>query len=343
MPIKKDRKMKVANTWPHEELGAEIEQLVSKLRGRFPTFEEFIERKVDKLCQYCEDTGRDTLVVAVSGGVDSALVVGLCARAAARPMSPVKRVVGLALPVYVDGATNQGSALSKAQQVCAAFDVELFAIPLQSAHKAMEELTVKALGEGDEWASGQLVSYLRTPAIYHVTSLLTAQGHAPIVVGTTNRDEGAYIGYFGKASDGMVDVQLISDMSKHYVRGCAKALGVPEIVLSAAPTGDMYDARLDEEVFGAPYDFVELDAELRFRGEEAFVEELSEPARRVFDDFRANIENMHRYNGHKYLGASPAIHLDVMDVRFEGGWTYQVYFGKSVACEQPTHGDHKRW
>lgn len=335
--------MKVTNTWPAEEIGPELSQLVKTLRGRFPSFEDFIEMKVDRLCQYCADTGRDTLVVAVSGGVDSALVVGLCARAAARPESPVKRVVALSLPVYVDGATNQGSALSKAQEVCETFGVELFVIPLQEAHKAMEHLTVSALGEGDDWASGQLVSYLRTPAIYHTTSLLTAQGCAPIVVGTTNRDEGAYIGYFGKASDGMVDVQLISDMSKYYVRGCAESLGVPESVLSAPPTGDMYDARLDEEVFGAPYDFVELDAELRHRNDRKFVERLSSDAYRVFQDFKSNIENMHRYNGHKYLGASPAIHLDVIDVLFEGGWTYQVYSGKSFACEQPTHGDHKRW
>ena len=53
--------------------------------------------------------------------------------------------------------------------------------------------------------------------------------------GTTNRDEGAYLGFFGKASDGMVDLQPISDLHKSEVRALATRLGVPAEIVEAAP------------------------------------------------------------------------------------------------------------
>ena len=35
-------------------------------------------------------------------------------------------------------------------------------------------------------------------------------------------------------------------------------MGIPESIMQVTPNGDMYDGRIDTEVFGAPYDIVEL-------------------------------------------------------------------------------------
>ena len=70
--------------------------------------------------------------------------------------------------------------------------------------------------------------------------------------------QGGYIGFFGKASDGMVDIQLISDLHKSEVHALARHLDVPASVIAAVPTGDVFDGRTDEEMIGASYDFIEL-------------------------------------------------------------------------------------
>jgi NAD+ synthase (glutamine-hydrolysing) len=145
-----------------------------------------------------------------------------------------------------------------------------------------------------------------------------------IVVGTTNRDEGAYIGFFGKASDGMVDVQVISDIHKSEVYRMAKLLDIPASIHQAIPSGDMYDGRVDEEVFGATYDFVELYQHyLCLNSPETkhhFKAALSEEAASQFELLSSRIESMHNYNRHKYLGKNPSVHLDIYERFVPGGW-----------------------
>ena len=39
-----------------------------------------------------------------------------------------------------------------------------------------------------------------------------------------------------------------------------------------------------------------------------------------FDFYANNLENLHRYNLHKYMGCSPAIHFDLWDSSVKNGW-----------------------
>jgi hypothetical protein len=135
-----------------------------------------------------------------------------------------------------------------------------------------------------------------------------------VVVGTTNRDEGAYLGFFGKASDAMVDLQPISDLHKSEVRALARHLGVPDDLVDAVPSGDVHDGRVDEEMIGATYDDVELALRMR---------ELELPARGP-----AAIERKHVENAHKYRVGDPAVHLDVMPRGVPGGWSDTVLSGR---------------
>ena len=181
---------------------------------------------------------------------------------------------------------------------------------------------------GDAWASGQLVSYLRTPALFYLTSLETQRGRPSLLIGTTNRDEGGFIGYFGKAADAMVDLQLISDIHKSEIVAASRLLGVPQSVLDAAPTGDIYDGRNDEQLIGASYDFIELHSLLLSSGDQTeqrrLTASLSTEAREQFDHFTARLNTLNRQNAHKYLGGSPAVHLDVYERAVPGGWRVET-------------------
>lgn len=311
----------------HERLRDAL-NIVRKAR-RFSA-DAVIQKKVDALNTYYRQSGLKSAVVAVSGGIDSAVVLGLVARAQQEPGSPIERIVAVTMPaLYNAGVTGQEEAMNLADDVCIAFGIEPIAIVMDSIVSPIIDRVEEKLGLPNDnkrrWCRGQAVSYARTPTYYYITSVLAAQGQPGLVIGTTNLSEGGYLGYFGKASDGMVDLQLISDLYKSEVYKVGAALGVPQAVMERAPTGDMFDATTDEVVFGAPYDFVELYMEVKRASAEMqttidlkVMEHLDAMAQ--WDEYAANLERMHSYNAHKYLGRSPAVHLDVMDCGVTGGW-----------------------
>ena len=285
---------------------------------------EVLAAKVGRINGWFAANGLDAAVVGVSGGIDSAVTVGLLARAAAAPGSPLRRIVAALVPIDSPGATGQGRALDRARLVVDAVGgptVEAWEVPFADVqHEAVRSL---AKGSGlvvDDWAAGQLLSVLRTPALYGAAALLQANGHRSVVVGTTNRDEGAYVGFFGKASDAMVDLQPIADLHKSEVRALAALLDVPAEVVDAAPSGDVWDGRTDAELIGAPYDDVELVLrllELRF-DPIAVADRLTDGDALVAAS--EAVDRLHRHNAHKYAVGSPAVHLDVLPRGVPGGW-----------------------
>jgi NAD+ synthase (glutamine-hydrolysing) len=166
--------------------------------------ERYLQAKSSLINAYFTQSGISGCVVGVSGGVDSAVTLGIIAHAARQPGSPIRRILALLLPMHGEGATHQDTASSRGAEVAAAFGVPSVTVDLSSTLTAAREASVASTGiKGTAWASGQLVSYLRTPMLYYQTALLTEQGFRSIACGTTNRDEGSYIGFFGKASDWM--------------------------------------------------------------------------------------------------------------------------------------------
>src|SRR5688572_17676093 len=80
--------------------------------------EGWLRAKARLLNDYARAAGLRAAVVGVSGGVDSAAALGVVAAAAREPGSPLGRVVGALLPVFVDeGATNQALALARGRSV----------------------------------------------------------------------------------------------------------------------------------------------------------------------------------------------------------------------------------
>jgi NAD+ synthase (glutamine-hydrolysing) len=342
--------MEIRNELTNMVMEPELRTALEAVRGyRGFNVERVVEAKVQLLNQYYRQAGLKSAVVAVSGGLDSAVVLGLVELASRADNSPIERIVAVTMPaLHNDGVTGQADAAELAHKVCRSFNVEPLTIRMDGIVDALTQGVENALGEPLEskarWCRGQVVSYARTPTYYYVTSVLAAQGQPGLIIGTTNLSEGGYLGYFGKASDGMVDVQLISDLYKSEVYKVAEFLGVPEEVLTRAPTGDMFDATTDEVVFGAPYDFVELYMEF-MRGHQrqmrddandyriyAIQKTLGGGERNAataqWEEYAANLERMHAYNAHKYLGRSPAVHLDVLDCGVSGGWNNPAWSAK---------------
>lgn len=341
--------MKIYQKIKYTEISIKLKNILEferKLRGF--NLKKHLIKKAKILNKYMNDCSLNTCVVALSGGLDSSVTLGIVNYASKLKNSPIKKIFPIAIPCNTDGATNQTEAYEKAKKITDILNLNLEKIEIANSVQNFTNTIEKELNlKSDQWSRGQAVAYYRTASLYFTTSLLTANNYKSIVIGTTNRDEGAYIGYFGKASDGMVDVQLISDFHKNDLKKIAEYFNFPSNIIKDAPTGDMYDGRIDEDVFGVTYDYIELYTyylQKNKKEKEKFIKKLKEE--NVFEEFNlmsVNVENMHKYNGHKYLGSSPSIHLDVINSLFDGGWKYNVYSKKEKECYVPEFGDHKSW
>lgn len=296
---------------PIEQLtDAQYERLAWARKERGFNVEKYVEGKLRVLDAYVRHHGIQALIVALSGGIDSAVVLALLCQ-----LEDVE-VHGVNIPYFQNiGVRGQDETRSFSQELQTKFhfNYHTFTIESDITHSTLFTSMRDALRPHEsEWAHGQLIPYLRTPVLYYAATLLNDAGKRAVIVGTTNRDEGAYLGYVGKASDGMVDIQLISDLHKSEVYQVARYLGVPESIINRTPTGDMYTGSSDEQIFGASYDFVEYRI--------LYGRDQSQGCR--------NLEELHDYNRHKYLVGSPAVHLDIYESGMHGvlqldgrGWT----------------------
>lgn len=277
--------------------------------------EAYLRDKVALINAYAETYGLTHAALGVSGGVDSALAAALLSRSALTPY----------LVFMPSGDTSgQDEARTRAQSVADTIGTTLHMVGVDPLVDATHHLvaTMETLPDADRgtWARGQLAANTRALLLYYLCTTLndTVENRA-VVAGTTNLDEGGWLGYVGKTSDGLVDIQLISDLHKSEVYALAHHLDLPEDVRTAVPTGDMFDSRSDLDVMGATYDYVEL---LRpwLLDPEGFNASLDEESARAWAHGAGNLTGLHSYNAHKYAAASPAVHLDVMDTFIPGGW-----------------------
>lgn len=322
--------MKIYNE-KHTDITLNIKDTLGYIRQMRNFNEEmYIESKVEILNSYMKKSGLDCCVVALSGGIDSAVVLSLVNMAMKKRDSVIKKVIAVTIPSFDGSVTNQHDTVLKSKELCINLGLSLCVLDITSNVDDLARNIEKTLGffDLDLWSRGQLVSYLRTPSLYYYTTVLNATGLKPILVGTINRDEGSYLGYLCKSGDSCVDVQLISDLHKSEVYKIAKILKVPKIIIDSIPTGDMYDSRVDEEVFGAPYDFVELFLNYKNITENmwnALTEKWCENDWIHFNKYCDSLENLHNYNAHKYLAGSIGIHLDVLESAVKGGWIEGVH------------------
>lgn len=199
-----------------------------------------------------DESGARTFVLALSGGIDSAVVCGLAARGVG-----ADRVLCVIMP----SASNPDDAV-QAAKVASAFGVKTLTVDLtslaQTFHAAMPtEAALDALRVLPEDSSNvdarrQLASANVRPRLRMTTSYYVANLVNGIVLGTGNKSE-AMIGYFTKYGDGGVDLLPIIDLYKHEVRAVAAQIGVPQSVIDRPPSAGLWQGQTDEGEIGLTY------------------------------------------------------------------------------------------
>lgn len=287
---------------------------------------DWVEAKAQAIYNYFKSAQLKAAVIGVSGGIDSALAAALIHKAMKMPNSSIEKLVLVNLPSQGDsGVTGQSEANQRALDLAENLEVPVYTVDmfgsLTEMRQNLEGAFSIALGD---WAKGQGVAVMRTHVLYQITSMLSQEGYPALVIGTTNRDEGAYLGYVGKSGDGMVDLQVISDLHKSEVYKASHLLSLPRSIIDAIPTGDMFDACPDTDVFGAPYEAVELLILSRTVVSpltwETLQKDWSQNSSAIWAKAQKNLEDLHSYNAHKYKVGSPAVHLDLMESQMPNGW-----------------------
>ncbi len=228
-----------------------------------------IARRVGFLTDYLITTGLQTLVLGISGGVDS-LLGGKLAQAAveqARQRGHQARFVAMRLPY--------GQQADEADAV-ACLDVigpdQVLIVDIKPAVDAsLDSLLESGLVFRDaaqqDFLVGNIKARQRMIAQYAV-----AGAKAGIVIGTDQAAE-ALMGFFTKFGDGAADVTPLTGLSKRQVRALAQAMGAPHALAFKVPTADLETLtplRPDEEAFGVSYDQIDDFLEGKEIPDEAF-------------------------------------------------------------------------
>lgn len=198
------------------------------------------------------DAGFSRVVVAVSGGVDSATAVAL-ATAALGP----EAVFALFLPYqnwHVEASQHAGGLLRQLQipvwnirEIDIAPVVQAFVRsgslrpPIQSGNRpANEDLNRVRLGN--------IMARVRMITLFDYAKELSA-----LVLGTENKSE-HYLGYYTRFGDEASDIEPLRNLYKTEVYRLAEHLGIPKEIREAAPTAGLWPGQLDEGQFGFTYE-----------------------------------------------------------------------------------------
>lgn len=230
---------------------------------------------------YAEQHGISTLVIGVSGGIDSAVTSTLSAR------------TGLAT-IVLNMPIHQAPEQYKLSQrhigwLEENFDnVEGRVVDLTGTYDAF--LAEMADEDLSPLAKANSRARLRMATLYAVAGSTNG-----IVVGTGNKVEDFGVGFFTKYGDGGVDISPIADLMKSEVFALGAALGVLQEIQDAAPTDGLWnDGRTDEDQIGATYD--ELEWAMAHEAG-ASSGELTERQRTVLSIYRGfNTSNAHKMN-----------------------------------------------
>jgi NAD+ synthase len=237
---------------------------------------------------------RRGVVIAVSGGIDSALCLALAAKA----FGPT-RALALALPERESSAAslNLGRKLAERFGIPLAVQDLTAALDGLGAYKVRDEAIRSAFPEyGPGWKSKIVIEgglaggfnhfkvIVEAPGGERREAQLTAKAYLEIVaaqnhkqrlrktmeyhhadrlhyavIGTPNRLEFDQ-GFFVKNGDGAADLKPIAHLYKSQVYALAEHLGVPEEICKARPTTDTYSLAQgqDEFYFALPYEKMDL-------------------------------------------------------------------------------------
>ncbi|MFJ9789776.1 ammonia-dependent NAD(+) synthetase [Streptomyces globosus] len=231
--------------------------------------EREIERRVAFLAGKLTASGLRSLVLGISGGVDSTTAGRLCQLAVERA-----RAAGHEASFYAMRLPYGVQADEKDAQLALSF-IRPDHVLTVDVKPASDAALAAAAAAGvvfrdahhQDFVQGNIKARQRMIAQYAV-----AGAHDGLVVGTDHAAE-AVSGFFTKFGDGAADLVPLTGLTKRRVRAVADALGAPAELVWKVPTADLETldpGKADEDALGVTYDEIDDFLEGKPVGEQAF-------------------------------------------------------------------------
>lgn len=216
-----------------------------------------IRKRIDFIKHTLRKAGMTSLVLGISGGVDSS-TAGRLAQLAVQELreetgDAAYRFLAVRLPYNTQHDENDAQAALAFVAADETVTVNI-AAGVAGMVAAMPELTQLSDARRD-FVLGNAKARMRMLAQYSLAN--TRNG---LVIGTDHAAE-AVMGFFTKFGDGACDLAPLSGLVKNQVRAIARHFGAPESLVEKIPTADLEDlspGKPDEASHGVTY--AEIDA-----------------------------------------------------------------------------------
>lgn len=215
---------------------------------------------VDEIIHFIQHTfaenDKDQAVIAVSGGIDSALSLALTVKALG-----ANRVTPLFLP-YARQSIADSELIAQHVQIPAE---RWMTVNIQSTVDALcQQLGLEpgSTNQLDKVRVGNVMARARMMVVFD-----TAKKHNALVCGTENKSE-HFLGYFTRFGDAASDLEPISRLYKTQVRQLAAYLELPAQFLTKAPSAGLWEDQTDETEMGFSYE--QADQVLYYLIDEAY-------------------------------------------------------------------------
>lgn len=197
--------------------------------NKYQAIETFL---IKFLREEVQNAGFAKAVLGISGGIDSAVVASLAKKAFG------EHFLGLMLP----SSTSHKASFEDAHALCEKFDIQTEKISVGSL--------VDAYFEGKNASKlriGNFSARMRMSVLYDISARENA-----LVLGTSNKTE-ILLGYGTIFGDTACAINPIGQLYKTEIFEFAAYLGVPESILTKAPSADLWEGQSDEDEFGFTY------------------------------------------------------------------------------------------
>lgn len=221
-----------------------------------------VTRRVNFIKSQLVNTGLRTLVLGISGGIDSC-TLGRLAQLAVNQLNSLNgteeyQFVAVRLPYRVQADEHDAQASIEFIQPSRSISVNI-----QSAADAIHQEICDALNQASllpssatkkDFVKGNVKARIRMVAQYEIAGMLDG-----LVLGSDHSAENI-TGFYTKFGDGACDLAPLFGLNKRQVRQIGQYLGAPDNIVHKAPTADLETLapqKADEQALGISYDEID--------------------------------------------------------------------------------------